>query len=277
MPASIGPGCVHLLAGREILVDAVDAHRTRVVERDQNIFGGDVGARMDRAHRQAYRLAMLFQGAGRGIDREGGDVMLGAGAPVSGRAAAARDIEIAVRGMRPGVLHARRQRHRFALCQRHAVHIHVVMREVGSDIRVKRDLARGRLLRRRQFGRRQTGCGHRDESSAADHRIPPGVAGERLDERSAAPPPDFAATCIAIAPRRGYHSRALRTPSPVGIPIAAAPATLFARRRMSAWRRDFNHGVRDHGDRKPKSDPSGLLHATTVIATCSRQCVFRTR
>ena len=77
-------GLRHLLARGEILVDAVDPHRTRVVERDQNIFGRNVGAHMDRAHRQADRLAVFFQGAGRRVDREGGDVMLGADSAVPG-------------------------------------------------------------------------------------------------------------------------------------------------------------------------------------------------
>jgi hypothetical protein len=184
MPASVTPGC-HLLAGGEILVDAVDAHRTRVVERDQNVFGGDVGAEMDRPHRQADRLAVLFQRAGRRVDREGGDVMLGADGTVAGLAVAAGDIEIAVRGVRPGILHAGRQLDRFARRQRHAVHVDVVMRQIGADIGVERDLARcgrargRRLLRRRQSRRREGGGGHRHEDSAADHIVPPDDAGGR--------------------------------------------------------------------------------------------------
>src|SRR5947207_12351418 len=62
---SLSGGNRYLLAGREILVDAIDSHRTRVVERDQDVFGRDIGAEMDRAGRQAKCLAVFLQSAGR--------------------------------------------------------------------------------------------------------------------------------------------------------------------------------------------------------------------
>src|SRR5258708_36056365 len=107
-------GLRRLLAGREILVDAIDSHRTRVVERDQDVFGRDVSAEMDRTGRQAKRLAVLLQSAGRRVDREGGDVMLGADNAGTGHGVAACDIEIMARSVRPGILSAGRQGHTLA-------------------------------------------------------------------------------------------------------------------------------------------------------------------
>jgi hypothetical protein len=42
--------------------------------------------------------------------------------------------------MRPGILHGRRQRDRLALDQLGGREIDVVMREVGSDVRIERKL-----------------------------------------------------------------------------------------------------------------------------------------
>ena len=83
--------------------------------------------------------------AARGIDAERGDVMLGPGRAVAGSAAAGRDVQIAPRDMRPGILHARGQRDRLSLDQRRARDIDVVVREIGPDVGIERDLAR-RLL-----------------------------------------------------------------------------------------------------------------------------------
>ena len=52
---------LHLFARREVRVDAVDAHRARIVERDQNIRGWNVGADVDRAGRQPYRCTVRRQ------------------------------------------------------------------------------------------------------------------------------------------------------------------------------------------------------------------------
>src|SRR5262245_3281172 len=54
-------GLRYLLAGREIFVDAIDSHRTRVVERDQDVFGRDVGAEMVRAGWQAKAPALFLR------------------------------------------------------------------------------------------------------------------------------------------------------------------------------------------------------------------------
>src|SRR4029077_4192649 len=67
----------HLFAGREVLVDAVDAHRARIVERDENIFRWNVRADMDGTCRQPYRCAVRRESATGRIDAKGGDVMLG--------------------------------------------------------------------------------------------------------------------------------------------------------------------------------------------------------
>jgi len=102
---------------------------------------------------------MLRERAADGIDAKRGNVMLGPGRPVSGRAAAGRDVQIPPRDVRPGVLHARGQGDRRALGQRGARDVDVVVREIGSDVRVERYLAR--LL----LGERDPRCAHapRDE------------------------------------------------------------------------------------------------------------------
>ena len=100
---------------------------------------------------------MLRERAGRGIDAKCGDMMVGARGSVTGGAAAGRDIKVAPRYMRPGILHARRQRDRPLLDQRRARDIDVVVRELGSHVRIQRDLV-GRLCDRKS-GRRNTPCG----------------------------------------------------------------------------------------------------------------------
>ncbi len=144
----------HLFARRKVLVDAVDAHRARIIERHQNILGGNIRADVDRARRKAYRFAVRRQSATFGIDAKSGDVMLGAGRAITRSAAAGRNIKIAPRRMRPGILHARGQRDLRALDQLRARDIYIVMREIGSDICIERGLLR-RLL-----GGSQSRCGH---------------------------------------------------------------------------------------------------------------------
>src|SRR5215831_7379653 len=166
------PRLLHLFSRRKILVDAIDPHCARIVERDQNIFGGYIGADVDWAGRQPYRYTVRRQRASRGINGECGDVMLGSLGPVAGGAAAARYIEIASRRMRPGILYGCRQRDRLTLDQLRARDIHVVMREIGPDICIERDLL-GHLL-----GGSQSRCGHaacdkRKKTSAAQHGAPP--------------------------------------------------------------------------------------------------------
>jgi hypothetical protein len=74
--------------------------------------------------------------------------------------------------MRPGILHARGQRNRLALDQLRARDIHVVVREIGPHVCVKRDFSGRRL------GRSESRCGHAacdkgQKSSAVEHGIPP--------------------------------------------------------------------------------------------------------
>ena len=128
---------------------------------------------MDRAGRQAKCLAVFLQSAGRRLDREGGDVMLSADNAGTGHGVAACDVEIMPRGVRPGILHTGRQGHAFARGQSHAVDIDLVACQIGADIRIDRDLARGRRLRPRQPGRGKGGGGYRYEGSAADHHFLP--------------------------------------------------------------------------------------------------------
>ena len=87
---------LYFLARCEVLVDAIDPHRTRVVERDENVLRRDIGADVDRAPRQPYRRAVRRKGAGFGIDGEGGDMMRRALPAITRGAVAAGDIEIAL-------------------------------------------------------------------------------------------------------------------------------------------------------------------------------------
>jgi len=82
----------HLFTRREVLFDAVDAHRARIVERHQNVLRRDVRADVDRARRQPYRGSVRAESASRGIDAERGDVVLGPGPAITGSATAGRDI-----------------------------------------------------------------------------------------------------------------------------------------------------------------------------------------
>src|SRR5712672_1499485 len=94
----------HLFAWRKVLVDAVDPHRARIIERHQNILGGNVRTDVDRARRKTYRFAVRRQSATFGVDAKSGDVMLGTGRAITRSAAAARNIKISSRYMRPGIL-----------------------------------------------------------------------------------------------------------------------------------------------------------------------------
>src|SRR5215471_15803876 len=162
------PGLLHLVAGGKILVDAIDTHRARIVERYQNILGGNVCADVYRARREPYPCTVRCQGASLRIDAKGGDVMLSPSRAVPGSAAAACDIKIASRCVRPGILHAGRKRDRLTLDQLRAWDIDVVMRKIGPNVCVERDPL-GRRLRGSQSRRGNTTCDERKESSAAEH------------------------------------------------------------------------------------------------------------
>ena len=112
---------------------------------------------VDRARRQPNRLAMRRQRAARRIDAERADMMLGAGGAVARRAAARRDVQITPRDMRPGILHAGRQRDAFACSQGQCVHVDFVAREHRADIGVQRHFA-GLGLRPRRLRHRGSGC-----------------------------------------------------------------------------------------------------------------------
>ena len=152
-----GARLLDLVARREVLVDAVDAHGTRIVKCYQDILRRNVGAHVDGARRQPYRRTVRRQSATRRIDAERGYVMLGPGRRGTWCAAAGRHIKIASRCMRPAILHGRRQRDRRTLDQLRTRDIHVVMREIGSDICIERELV-GRRLGRSQPGRGNAAC-----------------------------------------------------------------------------------------------------------------------
>src|SRR5271165_3041011 len=73
--------------------------------------------------------------------------------------------------MRPGILHPGRQGDCFSFEQLRARDINVVVREVGSDIGIKRDLA-GHLLGGSQSGRGDATGGERQEGSTVEHGTP---------------------------------------------------------------------------------------------------------
>jgi len=145
---------LHFLAGREVGVDPIHAYRARIVERDQDVLRGDVRGHVDRPSGQPDRLTVPGERATGGVDAKRGDVMLGPRRSVSGCAAAGRDVQIPPRDVRPGVLHASGQGDGGALGQRGARDVDVVMREIGPDVGVERDLARLRL------GERDSRCAH---------------------------------------------------------------------------------------------------------------------
>ncbi len=143
-----GARLLHLVARRKIRIDAVDTHRARIVKRHQEMFRGHVRGQVDGTRRQPYRCPVRGESAAGRIDAQGGDVMLRPGSARAGSAAAGRHIQIASRDMRPGILHARRERDRLTLEQRGARDIHVIVRQIGPDIGIERDLL-GRRLRDR--------------------------------------------------------------------------------------------------------------------------------
>ena len=107
-PGVDGARLLHLFTGREVLVDAIDAQRARIVERYQDILRRDVRGHVDRARRQPYRCTVRRQSTTPRIDAERGDVMFSPGRAITWSAAAGRNIKIASRYVRPGVLHGRR-------------------------------------------------------------------------------------------------------------------------------------------------------------------------
>jgi hypothetical protein len=108
-------GLADLFPETAVRVRAVDLHSARVGQRDENVLGRDVGGELYRAGRQGYRIVELRQGAGRRIDRQRGQEMITADkATAAGGTVAAPDIQPVPRGMRPAILHIRRQRDRTA-------------------------------------------------------------------------------------------------------------------------------------------------------------------
>ena len=143
-----GTRLLYLVARRKIWIDTVDTHRARIVKRHQEMFRGHVRGQVDGTRRQPYRCPVGGECPAGWIDAQGGDVMLRPGSARAGSAAAGRHIQIASRDMRPGILHARRERDRLTLEQRGARDIHVIVRQLGPDIGIERDLL-GRRLRDR--------------------------------------------------------------------------------------------------------------------------------
>ena len=85
-----------------------------------NVPGRNIRTDMDRAGRQSDRLAMFAQRAGFRIDRQRGDMVVGLRlSDVSRGIVAGRDIQVAPRCVRPGVLHGARQCHGFTLYLSH--------------------------------------------------------------------------------------------------------------------------------------------------------------
>ena len=78
--------------------------------------------------------------------------MLRPGSALAGSTTAGRHIQIASRDMRPGILHARRERDRLTLEQRCARDIHIIVRQIGPDIGIERDLLGCRLCDRPSRG-----------------------------------------------------------------------------------------------------------------------------
>src|SRR6516162_4335230 len=99
---------------------------------------------MDRTRWQPYRCTVRRQRAVLRINGERGDVMLGPRRAVTRSAAAGRNVKMASRDMRPGILDTSGQPDRATLDQ-FARDIDVEVRQFGSDICIERDLLRRRL------------------------------------------------------------------------------------------------------------------------------------
>src|SRR6202030_3024957 len=97
---------LYFFAQRKVLVDTVDPHRARIVERYENIFRRNIRAHMDGARRQPYRRTVRRESASCRADAKRADVMLGTCRAITWSAAAGRNIKVASRYMRPGILHA---------------------------------------------------------------------------------------------------------------------------------------------------------------------------
>lgn len=94
----------------------------------------------------------------RRINGERGDMMIGPLRAVTRGAAARRNIKIAPRSVRPGILHPRRQRNRLPLDQLRAGDVNVVMGQVSPDICIERDFLRRRLSLRQSRQSDAAGC-----------------------------------------------------------------------------------------------------------------------
>ena len=95
-------------AERRVGIDPVDPERAWTIECDQHMLRRNVGGQVDGSCGQRDGMAMRCQRASRRIDPKSAHVMHGAHGPGAGRAAAARNIEVLPRGVRPRVLHVGR-------------------------------------------------------------------------------------------------------------------------------------------------------------------------
>src|ERR1700720_331690 len=131
---------LYFFTRRKVLIDSVDLHRARIVERYENIFRRNVGTDVDGARRQPYRRTVRRESATRRVDAKRGDVMLGPAPAITRSAAAGRNIKVASRYMRPGIWRARRQGDGLSSDQFRARDIDIVMRQVCPDVCIERDL-----------------------------------------------------------------------------------------------------------------------------------------
>ena len=140
-------GLLHFFARRVVLVHAIDVKRTRIVERDEDVLRWYIRRHVDRPRGQTYRFAVLRERPGRRIDAQRRDVMLRPGFAVSRCAAARCNVKKAFGNMRPGVLHTGRQAYGASLRQRRIFDVHVIVREVGTDVGIERNFAHVRPFR----------------------------------------------------------------------------------------------------------------------------------
>jgi len=172
--AGVDRALLDLFARPKVLLDAVDAHCARIVERDEKVFRRNVGADADRARRQPYRFAVRGKRTTCRVDGKCGDVMVGPLGAVTRSAAAGRDIEIAPQCVRPRILHSRRQCNRLSFGQLRTGDIDVVVGQIGPDICIERDLAGGRLSR--SSSRHDDAPGNeRQECPAGEHALLPKI------------------------------------------------------------------------------------------------------
>jgi hypothetical protein len=125
----------HRLAEGAIAIDAMHRDIARVVISGEQISAGSVDAGVNRTRRQRLRLAMQLQPTRERIDAEGGGEVRGASE--AGPAVARHDVEISLRGMRPGILHVGRQGHRAALFERGACDVDLEQAQLRAGAGIK--------------------------------------------------------------------------------------------------------------------------------------------